>query len=522
MYQFLERSTGNVVGIKLSGKLTHAEYKELVPLIEDRIERFEKIRLLLEFQDFEGWGMHAALDDIMFAYRNHGAVERLALVLDTKADEWALLVDQPFGRMVAGKEKVFSASKFEEAWKWVEKAKTTLLNVDPVAYQEPVRYGPDMSVLIAGGGISGLTLAALLERRGFKPTIVEYHPDYTPSGHNLTLWPSASNVFKGVGLYSQIEARSTRLEHYRVFDKQGRPLHDYETKSLEDAFGPIFSIYRPDLVDILRNSLKTTEFRMGTDIERFDQANDSVNVHFSDKSSERFDLVLGCEGVRSPLRKLLFGKARTCQVPMHTWGFWADPKSITSSGIQEYWSRGCLLGLYPSPERLFCFVGLRAGLLPEDIKGREAEAAIRNLFGCFSGDVPSVLNSMKDVKSIRYGDFEHLDMDQWYRGRVLLLGEVGHAALTAGGMGASLALESVSVLAGELGRTDSRFIDTALSHFVKRRTNRLQSIQQLARHYGCLTRMDPSLKLSLRDQAARLFIKNPFESFWSSVLSAPL
>lgn len=522
MYQFLERSEGNVVGIKLSGKLTHAEYKELVPFIEERIERFGKIRLLLEFQDFEGWGMHAALDDIMFAYRNHGSVERLALVLDTKADEWALLVDQPFGRMMAGVEKVFKASKMDEAWLWVEKAKTTLLSVDPKTYQEPVRYGPDMRVLIAGGGISGLTLAALLERRGFRPTIVEYHPDYTPSGHNLTLWPSASNVFKGLGLYPQIAERSTHVEYYRVFDKHGRTLHNYDTQSLENTFGPVFSIYRPDLIDILRRSLKATVFRMGTDIDSIDQENDWVEVHFSDDTSDRFDLVLGCEGMRSPLRRLLFGKARSPVVPMHTWGFWADANVGESHSIQEYWSRGCLLGLYPSPDRLFCFVGLRTGLLPEDIKGPEAEAAIRELFGDFEGNVPEVLRSMHDVKSIRYGDFEHLDLEQWYRGRVLLLGEVGRAALTAGGMGASLALESVSVLAGELGRTDSRYLDASLSHFVRRRANRLQSIQQLAHHYGCLTRMDPSLKLSLKDQAARFFIKNPFESFWNAVLSSPL
>lgn len=522
MYKFLERSTGNVIGIKLSGKLTHAEYKKLVPLIEDCIHRFGRIRLLLEFHEFEGWGMHAALDDIMFAYRNHGAVERLALVLDTQADEWALLVDQPFGRMVAGKERVFKASKMEEAWQWVEKAKTTVLAVDPVACHEPVRYGPDLRVLIVGGGISGLTLAALLERRGFKPTIVEYHPDYTPSGHNLTLWPSASNVFKGLGLYPDVAACSTRLEHYCVFDKHGRALHAYDTQSLENTFGPIFSIYRPDLIHILRTSLKLTEFRMGTDIEHFDQTNDWVEVHFSDKTAERFDLVLGCEGVRSPLRKLLFGKAHSCHVPMHTWGFWADPKGIKANSIHEYWSRGCLLGLYPSPGRLFCFVGLRSGLLPEAIQEPEVKAAIRTIFKEFSGDVPSVLQSMRDVKSICYGDFEHLDLAHWYRGRVLLLGEVGHAALTAGGMGASLALESVSVLAGELGRADSRYIDTALVHFVKRRTNRLESIQHLARHYGCLTRMDPSLTLSLKDQAARLFIKNPFEGFWTSVLSSPL
>ena len=55
--------------------------------------------------------------------------------------------------------------------------------VDTDKYSLPVRYGPEMRVLIVGGGIAGLTLAGLLQQRGFKPTLVERIPEYGSVGY---------------------------------------------------------------------------------------------------------------------------------------------------------------------------------------------------------------------------------------------------------------------------------------------------------------------------------------------------
>ena len=60
-----------------------------------------------------------------------------------------------------------------------------------------VRYGPDMKILIIGGGVAGLTLAGLLQRRGFSPRLVERAPQYGKVGYVIVIWPSGSRVLIG-------------------------------------------------------------------------------------------------------------------------------------------------------------------------------------------------------------------------------------------------------------------------------------------------------------------------------------
>ena len=38
MFEVMERSSGKVIGLKLSGKLLHADYQEFVPMLEKLIE----------------------------------------------------------------------------------------------------------------------------------------------------------------------------------------------------------------------------------------------------------------------------------------------------------------------------------------------------------------------------------------------------------------------------------------------------------------------------------------------------
>ena len=67
-----------------------------------------------------------------------------------------------------------------------------------------IRYGPDMKILIIGGGVAGLTLAGLLQRRGFCPKVVERAPAFGKVGYVIVIWPSGSRVLKGLGVYEKL------------------------------------------------------------------------------------------------------------------------------------------------------------------------------------------------------------------------------------------------------------------------------------------------------------------------------
>lgn len=117
MIEQLSRSSGKVVGFKLSGKLHDEDYKHFVPLVDAAIAKEGKVRMLAQFHDFHGWDLHALWDDTKFSTTHCSKIERIALVGEKKWEEWMAKVCKPF---TMAKIEYFDAAKIEDAWKWLE------------------------------------------------------------------------------------------------------------------------------------------------------------------------------------------------------------------------------------------------------------------------------------------------------------------------------------------------------------------------------------------------------------------
>ena len=119
MIEPLSRSSGKVLGFKLSGKLHDEDYKHFVPAIDAAVTAHDKVRVVAWFHDFHGWDMHALWDDIKFSTTHCTKIERIALVGDKKWEEWMAKVCKPF---TMAQIKYFDASEVEAAWSWLEGA----------------------------------------------------------------------------------------------------------------------------------------------------------------------------------------------------------------------------------------------------------------------------------------------------------------------------------------------------------------------------------------------------------------
>ncbi len=117
MIEKLDRSTGKIIGYRVSGKLHDEDYKKFVPEIEAVIEKEGPVRILLEMSDFHGWDLHAAWDDLKFDIKHYKDLERIAIVGENKWEEWMSKLSKPF---VKGKARYFDSHELEEAWKWLE------------------------------------------------------------------------------------------------------------------------------------------------------------------------------------------------------------------------------------------------------------------------------------------------------------------------------------------------------------------------------------------------------------------
>lgn len=117
MIEVLNRSSGAVLGYRISGKLHDADYKTFVPQIDDSLVEHERLRLLAWLDDFHGWDMQALWDDIKFSTTHCTKMERIAIIGDSKWEELMAKFCKPF---TMARIKYFDVNDIESAWAWLE------------------------------------------------------------------------------------------------------------------------------------------------------------------------------------------------------------------------------------------------------------------------------------------------------------------------------------------------------------------------------------------------------------------
>ncbi len=81
-----------------------------------------------------------------------------------------------------------------------------------------------MRVLIAGAGIAGLTLSALLRQKGIKPQIVDRASDFAQAGYMLGLFPMGNRVLHGLGAFEAFVRRSEPMDTYAMCNGHGETM----------------------------------------------------------------------------------------------------------------------------------------------------------------------------------------------------------------------------------------------------------------------------------------------------------
>lgn len=70
---------GDILRLRLSGKLTAADYQQFVPLVDRQIAERERVHLLIELRDFHGWTAGALWHDLKFTVSHFSKIHRIAV-----------------------------------------------------------------------------------------------------------------------------------------------------------------------------------------------------------------------------------------------------------------------------------------------------------------------------------------------------------------------------------------------------------------------------------------------------------
>lgn len=173
-----------------------------------------------------------------------------------------------------------------------------------------------MRVIIAGGGIVGLTAGAALRRAGAEVVVSEQAEEIRAAGASIGLWTNALEVFGAIGIREPIEALGTGISTW-FFDAAGQPHRAAGSSEEDHAF---LLVPRPELNQTLADAVGRENIALRSRVVGFAEDADGVTVRFADGSEDRADLLIGADGVYSKVRgQLLPGSAAHEHAGHHAW-----------------------------------------------------------------------------------------------------------------------------------------------------------------------------------------------------------
>lgn len=119
MIEVMDESSGNVLGLRATGKLSQADYRDVLhPRIEELLEQFPTLNVLFLMDDaFEGWSLGAAWTNTIFDLRHRRDFDKIAMVGSPKWEEWCVKVAA--APLMSGKMRTFGRDELSQAWQWL-------------------------------------------------------------------------------------------------------------------------------------------------------------------------------------------------------------------------------------------------------------------------------------------------------------------------------------------------------------------------------------------------------------------
>lgn len=105
-----------VLHVRVSGRLSDADYRQFVPEVEALLARHGSLRLLVELADFHGWNAGALWDDFKVYLKHGDEIDRLAIVGEKRWQEWMTRLARPFLRAEV---RYFDHGHEGEARRWI-------------------------------------------------------------------------------------------------------------------------------------------------------------------------------------------------------------------------------------------------------------------------------------------------------------------------------------------------------------------------------------------------------------------
>jgi len=321
-----------------------------------------------------------------------------------------------------------------------------------------------MQVLIIGGGIGGLTLALSLHQAGIACRVFEAAPEIRPLGVGINLLPHAMRELTELGLQERLARVAVETREQLYFNRFGQKIFGEPRGRFAGYDWPQLSIHRAELHRVL---MEVVRERLGPDAVALDMSflsveekQGEVRAKFKNGEEVRGSCLIGCDGIHSSVRKLLFpGEGPPGYQGINMWRgvTRAKPYLTGASMIIAGWLEVGKFVAYPirepdadglQPINWVAEIQSPRNVMQDwSLPGR-----LEDFFPVFADRRHDWLDCAALIQGAEhFFEYPMVDRDPlpyWTRGRVTLLGDAAHPMYPRGSNGAGQAILDARTLTG--------------------------------------------------------------------------
>ncbi|ENV64136.1 hypothetical protein F949_01525 [Acinetobacter junii NIPH 182] len=350
-----------------------------------------------------------------------------------------------------------------------------------------------MNIAIVGAGMGGLTAGIALKKFGHQITIYEQAAEILPVGAAISLWSNGVKCLNYLGLTEQIQTLGGEMESLAYIDGlNDQTMTQFDLTPLYKEVGQrAYPVARADLQQLLMETFGLENIKLGMKMTEIEDQSEYVNIHFSDGSQIKADLLIGADGTHSITRKFVLGH----QVERRYAGYvnWnglveIDEKIAPAQQWTTYVGEGKRVSLMPVAQNRFYFffdVPIESGL-PNQHEQYKAE--LKKYFKDWCAPVHQLIDCLDEQKTNRVEIHDIEPFMNFYKGRVVLLGDAAHSTTPDIGQGGCQAMEDAIYLARAL-QINTFGLSDALERYQNKRNDRTKEMVLRARKRCDVTHM---------------------------------
>lgn len=345
-----------------------------------------------------------------------------------------------------------------------------------------------LKVAICGGGVGGLCAAIGLLKQGHDVTVYEQTRQFARVGADINLTPNAVHALDRLGASADLRANAARPTHRisRTWNTGEETSRLPMSEAAEARYGaPQLTVHRADLLAALEAQLPPGVVRFGARVDSVGQDAQGAWLVMADGTQHRADLVIGADGIHSPVRTTVFGPDSPRFTGLVSWrGVFDRDKAADLPDLDaftKWWGPTSDRQIVTFPlthgKEIFVFATHRQEDWAEE--GWTLPGDLAELRGHYADFHPHARALLEACDSVTRSALHVRDsMAHWSQGRITLLGDAAHPMVPFMAQGACMAIEDAVVLSRALEACEPADVPAALTRYEAARIPRTAEIQR--------------------------------------------